>query len=501
MGGIRVLLVNPMRGYEGFLPLGISNLSAALKKGGHQTRLFDTTFFELGVKTERQQGEEITQFKPVNMSPYGVDRKERDVEKKLNEVIAEYQPQLVAISSATSYNYPLARHLIESIADYSGPIIVGGNHVSVSPDEMIGQPRVDMICLGEGEEALLELCDALAEGKEIKNIRNLWVKKGGEIYKNHFRPLVDLDSLPHIDWTIYDERNFYRPFNGKVYRYGHIEMSRGCPYRCTYCINKGLSSLYEGNGKYHRKKSPQRVVEEVAFLKEKYGLEMVKFWDETFLAMGDPELEKFAHLYKPLNLPFLITTRPETMTLKRGKILREIGCVAVSIGIESGNADIRNNVLNRHMSPEAIISAFRVCNEVGIQGSAFSMIGLPYETRKNIFETIELNRRAKVNNANPCIFIPFKGTDLYDLCLKENFLKDPHFEVETYYDSVLEMPQLSRKQIRGLRRTFLLYLRYPKLMYPIIRLAEGENPLSRAIHKFLMKSYNTWQKLVATIKR
>src|SRR5437764_15048154 len=119
-----------------------------------------------------------------------------------------------------------------------------------------------MICVGEGEGPLLDLCDALSTGKDHTTIRNLWVKgHAGEIIKNPLREAVKLDALPMPDYSLFNDERFYFPLGGKMLRMGSVETHRGCPYQCSFCNSPGQVNLYKdaNAGPFFRLKSVENV--------------------------------------------------------------------------------------------------------------------------------------------------------------------------------------------------------------------------------------------------
>lgn len=486
----KILFINPISGIEGFLPIGLSSLISVLRDEGFQIDIFDTTYYETTDYNDRKKNELFGEFLPADMSKFGVGKEQGDYIKDLNEKIRKTKPQIIGVTIPTGYNYPLAIKLIEGIVDYSGILIVGGKPVTVNPEKFIKHEEIDIVCIGEGETPLRQLCLRIKEGKPFTDIKNLWLKVNGNIIKNELGPLEDLDRLPIPSWDLYDERHFYKPFCGKVYRYGHIELSRGCPYRCSYCINESLQDLYKGKGKYYRKKSLSRALEEIKYLKNKYSLEMIKFWDEEFLLFSDSQLEEFACEYKKLNLPFLITARLDSVTENKARLLKEMGCVNVSAGIESGSEYIRTNILSRKMSNEAIIRGITLLNKYSVRTSTLNMLGMPHETRKQVFETIELNRIAKAQNSSIMILQPWDGTKIRKMAVKEGFMKENE-GTYLYTDSCLKMPQLPPQEIRGLAKTFSLYRKVPKFLYPVVRLCEKEGKLRDRLFKFMHKIFKS----------
>lgn len=490
-GNTKILFINPISGIEGFLPIGLSSLIAILRKTGFSMDIFDTTYYQTTDYNDREKNEFVGEFLPADMSKFGVVYENRDYIKNLNEKIGSFSPDLIMVTIPTAYNYPLAMELIEGISDYKGLLAVGGKPVTLNPERFINNHKIDIVCVGEGETAALELCMSLEDKKPYNRIKNLWVKENGEIIKNEIGPLEDLNKLPFPDWDLFDKRHFYKPFRGKVYRYGHLELSRGCLYKCSYCINDKLQELYKGKGRYFRKKNIPRAIEEITYLKDRYSLEIIKFWDEEFFLYTEMELEELAKEYKKINLPFLITARLDSVTEKKARIIKDMGCVNVSAGIETGSEYIRKTVLNRKMSNKEIIRGIGILNKYGIRTSTLNMLGMPFETRRQVFETIDLNKVAHAQNSSVMILQPWDGTKIRETAVKAGFMKGA-CETYLYTDTYLTMPQLTPEEIRALAKTFTLYRKLPKALYPLVGLCEKEgkwrNMLFILLHK-IFKSH------------
>ena len=168
-------------------------------------------------------------------------------------------------------------------------------------------------------------------------------------------------------------------------------------------------------------------------------------------------------------------------------------CVNVSCGIETGNEELRKKILNRNMSNQKIIEGISILNKYNIRTSTLNMIGIPFETRKNAFETIELNRKAKAQNSSIMILQPWGGTTIRKIAIDNNFM-DENTNHYNYTDTCLNMykPYLSRQDILGLTKTFTLYRKVPKILYPLVKLTEKEakwrNKLFKQLHK-IFKSH------------
>lgn len=494
--GIKVLFLNPIVGIdEGVLPMGIAILVSILKSEGHTIELFDTTRFDL----EKGHYVRAINEKYLNFLPIKDNREykkkikcsESELNELFNQKVDEFCPDVIAVSIICSYSYGLAKKLLKGLKYKDAICILGGKHLTADHEAVINESFVDAVCIGDGENAILEFCRRVANKENYSKINNLWVKSNGNIIKNALAPLVKLDNIPYPNWTLFDEQLFYKPLRGKMYRYGYIEISRGCPFNCPYCHNNKERKLFKGLGKTVRLKSVDRAIKEISYMKNRYNLEMIKFLDEDFLAKPVGYLREFSEKYKKLGLPFLIAIRPERMNRENIKLLKDMGCVQASIGVESGNDYIRKNVYKRDEARDIMIQGFKNFKEVGIYATALNMIGAPYETKKQIFDTIDLNRELLSDDCLVSVFQPYKGTLLRDVCIKEGFIsEDEPCEGTTLENSVLNMPQLSKQDIWGFRKTFTLYTRIPKIFYPLMIICRKyDNFLSEVIFLLLAKLF------------
>ncbi|MFH1395323.1 MAG: cobalamin-dependent protein, partial [Candidatus Omnitrophota bacterium] len=323
----RVLFIYPNTMMATLVPIHLSLLSACLRAKSFEVDLFDTTYYKTEEVNFEQKKVELLQIKPFNLNDKGVGFKQTDIYEDLRKKVAEYKPDLIGITMVED-TYDLSRSLLESIKSFDVPVIAGGVFVTFSPEEVISNETVDMVCVGEGEEALVELCEKMSKGEEYSDIKNLWVKKEGKIIKNPLRPLMNIDELPVIDYDIFGRDRLYRPMFGKVFTMIHVELDRGCPYDCTYCEAPHLRKLFQENGCgiYYRKKNVDTIMREMRVLADKYNPDYVNFNSETFLAKPINELKEFAEKYKEINIPFWCQTRPETVTEEKIKILKDMNC-------------------------------------------------------------------------------------------------------------------------------------------------------------------------------
>jgi radical SAM superfamily enzyme YgiQ (UPF0313 family) len=346
-----------------------------------------------------------------------------------------------------------------------------------------------MLCIGEGEKVIVELANKIENKLDYSNISNLWVKKDGKIIKNPIGPLINLNELPMQDWSIYEKERFYKPMGGKVWISGPIELNRGCPYQCAFCCNANLQKVYKEHGFYARERKIENFIEELKIKQKEYGLQYLYLVAETFLQISDEKFNKFIEMYKDIKLPFWVQSRPETINLKKIKKLKEVGCEGLSIGVEHGNEEFRRNILNRFVSNENIIKAFKIAKKSGIRICANSIVGFPTETRELFFDTVGLNRKLKADNCIINIFCAYRGTKLWELSIKKGYIQKDAIAGDYRSDAELNMPQLSKEEIKGLQRTFPLYVKFSKKMWPKINKAEKFNEEGNSIFEELSNIY------------
>ena len=416
---VAFVYIDPSYRVMGPFHVGIGSLIAYLRRGGHECQFYH-------VLGNVDEGEYV-------------------------DFLTGNRPDVVAFSIVTN-TFPHLAPLARLTRGHSKALtICGGIHPTLSPEEVIALEDIDVVCLGEGEEALLEVCDNLGAGKDIAGIANLWVKQDGKVHRNPLRPLVDdLDTLPFPDREVFPyEKSFDVGFMGRsVYM-----ASRGCPYNCNYCCNHAVKQLYGGNG-YIRLRSVENLIEEVEIVTKNFPQVEYNVFHDDLLPLNKQWFEDFTREYsKRIKLPFEMNCQPNLMNRDIARMARSAGCSLMRFGVESGNEYVRREVLDRHVSTQRIIDAFSFCDEVGIKTLSYNMLGLPFETRAQILDTVKLNARVKPKVIHVSIFYPYRGTKLFETCKKEGLLTDKH--TDSYFeDTVLEQKSISAEEVRAFRRLF-----------------------------------------------
>jgi radical SAM superfamily enzyme YgiQ (UPF0313 family) len=274
-------------------------------------------------------------------------------------------------------------------------------------------------------------------------IQNLgWRKEDGTVIVNPIRPPEDLSNLPKFPWHL-----FPRKFAVDADGYLFIRATRGCPFSCNYCCNAAYLELY-GKG-YLRHRPIPDVIQEMAFLKEKYYPKTLYFTDEMLIWDKGYSLELFREIKEKVNHPFGFLARVEYIDDEIVKAAKECGCVHVGLGVECGDEQFRKEKLNRHTTNQQIIHAFRLLKNAGIKTASFNIIGYPFpEECKRTVKTVSLNKVISPDFVQFTIFYPFPGTKLYEYCLKEDLIDlEKQKKAKNIYDeSILKGVSLHDKR-------------------------------------------------------
>ncbi len=476
---MRVLLIYPNIYGMNMLPPAIGLFTALLRQHGHEVELFDSTTWKIpgeDFDSDKEKEKYLT-ARPFDDSKLHKGLHTTDVFDDFTNKINAFKPDLLAASVVEDL-VPVLSRLLSHVQDRRIPTIVGGVFATFAPDKTMNLPGVDMVCIGEGERVLVELCRRMEAGADYSDIPGLWVRKGTEIVKNPMAPPVDVNKNPRIDLSLFDESRLYRPMQGKVWRMLPVETHRGCPYQCTYCNSPAQRKLYraETNSSFCRKKDFASIREEMLYYRDELKAEALYFWADTFLAYTQREFDQFCEIYEDIRLPFWCQSRPETVRLDRIKRLMDLGLFRMSFGIEHGDETFRKKVLRRNISNQTIVERLGLLNTVDLKFSVNNIMGFPTETRELAFQTIELNRKVKSDNANAYSYSPFHGTYLRDLSEKLGYCPKDLIARSAMKPTLLDMPDFPPEAIEGLRRCFSLYVLMPRSRFKDIARAEKLTP-------------------------
>ncbi len=332
------------------------------------------------------------------------------------------EPICVGVSSLTG---PQIEHGIRAshIVKESGArskVVWGGVHATLLTEQTVSHPMVDIVVVGEGEFAFRDLVHALKNGRDLSEVKGIAFKKDGKTVRTPPQDLVDLNDLPELPYHLINVED-YVGSQGRFPRESARSLifisSRGCPWHCTYCCNPRLSQ------RRWRSMSAGLTYERVAALVDKYRLDSITFHDEEFL-VDKNRAEEVARLVGG-RFQFWIQGRMDLLKRTDLHVLEKGGLCAVQPGIESGSPRILK-LINKGEGVEDFLEANRRMAETDIHPLYNFMMGFPTETHEEVMQSVDLalrlldeNRKAQLSGFYVCV--PYPGTDLFDLALKEGF--------------------------------------------------------------------------------
>ena len=435
---MNILLIYPgMRGTKLLPPYSLAALSAMIReRSQHKVSILDLTWH--------------TSFESV------VDR-----------AINEFCPDVVGLSVVSHFVLPaleISRHVKEK---YGIPIIWGGVHPTLATDDVMRNNCIDFVAIGEADYTLLEFLDS---GLKPNRISGLAYRDGSHVVVNTLRPVPeDLDALPFPDWSDFDMEKYFLLSNNHM----PIMVSRGCPYRCTYCSNHALKKLLPG--KYVRFRSPARVLNECEHLYALYrdrGLKYLFFYDDTFILKPDFVFE-FCSEYKlhglHRKLLWNVNVRADLIREDIVKAMAEAGCYRVRMGVEAGNEAIRNELYKRGMSNDDIMKAVAIIKRYNVQLRVQFIIGAPWEDLASLEETFELAKRIDPDHILFPILQPLPGTEIRQIAKESGLLEDSVWrDPKTMYtSSMLRTEYLSRDEIDSYARKLNYYFRWKMIAHAL----------------------------------
>lgn len=395
--------------------MGVSILSRELMEAGHEVAILHVS--------------EIMGY------PFEVERICLDAE--------EFSPDLLALSFGSNY-FPhamaLARSLRKRLPDVW--IACGGIHTTLNPEDVIREPAVDIVCMGEVDGGhLVRFIERLEQGRGHVEFGNYWVRSNGHVQRNSLTFLPDISRQTFLNFDLIDYRALTR------IRKGFLEVisSRGCPYKCSYCQNHALYSTYRdglGRFQYLRQREVGNLIGELQEAHRRFGEEIrcVVFADDTFI-MNKAWIRAFSDAYpRHFQVPFSCCGLVKLVDMEVAEALAAAHCAIVRFGIETGDEGIRSRILNKPMKDADFETGIRILRHFDINIGGYAMIGIPGETASDILKTYEYAARLRLDVVRSSIFHPYPNTDGYRYCLDRGLI-DQRAESTSYsFTSVLKWP-------------------------------------------------------------
>ncbi|MBU2577744.1 B12-binding domain-containing radical SAM protein [Patescibacteria group bacterium] len=411
MKKVALLIPNYKSGFKlESVPLNLAYLGAVLEKEGHKVKGFNLYF-------ENLTGEEILKW------------------------------DIFGISSPTSV-FPETVKLAKKIKKINPGcvVVVGGPHPTACPEECLGVKEIDYVISGEGESAFPLLIKAFEKKVSLAEVPSLAYRKKGKIRKNPKGIITDLDEIPFPAKHIFDTSLY--PSKQKAY--GDIIASRGCPFKCTNC-KPGLDSIAP-----YRLRKPERVVDEMEWLFNQYGVRHFTFSDSELVG-PKPWVKKFTSeiIKRKLKITYSCNGRVDQIDREVLNLLKKSGCIFIGYGIESGSQEVIDKLLKKGIDLKKTEEIISETVKSGIGAGGWFMVGIPGETEEQVRKTIEFARKLDLLIIEISIATPWPETGFFTTCKENDWLLTEDWGKMNEKNFVaIETPFLKAEEVKALFASF-----------------------------------------------
>ncbi|WP_306532913.1 B12-binding domain-containing radical SAM protein [Geobacter sp.] len=381
----------------------------------------------------------------AGLAPVIIDQRvEPDYAGKVRALLP--QSLFVGITSMTGEQLRYAIDLIALVKELSPatPVVFGGTHATLLPEQAIEAEGVDIVVAGEGEGAIAEIAACLQGKGELDHVRGIYFKRGNQVVSTPARDLPEIDNLPAPAWDLIDTGT-YTDFT--------IQAGRGCPYRCTYCYNMKI------NGGRWRARSPEAIVEEMKYLYFAKGVTDFFFVDDNFFSRFD-RVQAICDLIvrSGLRIGWKATCRADCFkrfTPPFIDLLKRSGVAQLFVGGESGSPAILERI-SKKITVEDIVSTVEVSRDHGLPTSIAFMTGFPFETDRDRELTFRLMDRLRaihpaISLDGVNIYTPYPGNGMYEESKQYGLVEPASLsEWSTYVFNLGNLPWFTRAQSRML---------------------------------------------------
>lgn len=354
---------------------------------------------------------------------------------------------LCVIETSTP-SFPFDLRTMQAVKDELGiPVIAIGPHTTIFHREALAaHPCIDYIARGEYEITVMELVKRLGDGRDPRGVPGISYRRNGAVVVNEDRPrLEDLDSLPYPARDLYRWERYHEPSHLALPWITMIT-SRGCPFRCTYCLWPQV--MYGGK---FRARSARNVVDEVEHCVRRYKPGEIFFDDDTFTIGKKRVLELCDEIVRRgIEVIWSCMGRVDTVDEEMLSRMRRAGCRKIKFGVETGSTAIMKTI-RKGIDLGKVPGAFEAAKRCGLEVHGTFMVGLPGETEETVRETVALAKSLPNDSLQFSIATPFPGTEFFDRCRRDGLLVTEDWaDYDGTFGAVVSYPDLSKEQIEAL---------------------------------------------------
>ena len=433
-----IVFINPKDTFTPLPPLGLMIMCALARKNDYTATIVDAEIEKLS-------------------------------DAQLADMLKREKPAIVGVPIFTpTYSQALGVLRLVKSVDPTIKTVLGGAHATLYP-EVLEKEDVDYVVRGEGEITFIELVDFILHGKgKLEDIKGISYKSNGKILHNPNRELIhDLDSLP---WAARDTVPIEK-YPGVLMPNLHPETqvmgTRGCPFKCAFCSN----AIF---GKSVRFRNAMNVVDEVEFLIEKYRIKSLFFYDDGLNYKAD-WLNTICDEFIKRGINEKIEWKGQ-VRVNKGFVNQEMlnkmhkaGCWMLAWGVESGNQTILNNI-HKCITLGEVEAAMKMSSKAGIRNLGLFMAGNMTETKETVYDTIRFSKKLMFSGLDYLqwsIAIPYPGTEFYDVCKKNGWIKADGWEdwKDDKQVAIIDMPEMPQEWLQKTRaKAYKMFYMDPRYM-------------------------------------
>lgn len=448
---MRICLINPPRiqprawGKPSVVPpMGLAYIAAVLKKA-HEVNIVDAP-------TEGWRN-----LQQIDETKYQVGLSNSEIADK----VKQWSPDIVVIEIPFSGWIKPAFEVASTVKSINKSIftVLEGQHPSARPKDCLANPSIDFVVIGEPENTIIELANALEKkAPDYNAIKGIgFVQDGVPVITAPRPPLEDLDSLPFPARDLLPMKEYFAavkeiPLRGEIYKpWAEILTSRGCPYSCVFCTHHIVW------GRKWRGRSPENVVDEIEQVVKTYHVKQIDFLDDN-MTLDPKRMENICDLIIKRGLKIEWFTpngvRADTLNERLLTKMKKSGCKKIRVAPESGVQHVVDHIIKKNLDLKSVEHAVVLCKKVGIKVGCFFVIGLIGETKEQINETIKFAYRLRQLGAESFVFsiaAPIQGTELYEQAKRGGFLRDCFGdEALASAEPLIETPEFTANELREL---------------------------------------------------
>jgi len=360
-------------------PFWLAQCGALLKKRGYSVQYIDSIAEDLGIDGTVERFREI-------------------------------RPDMVVIATSTPTIHTdllMARLAKESVGAVT---VLVDTHVTVFHRELVAEPFVDAAVRGEFEVAVPDIADALGRGTDLSRVEGVTWKRDGEVIENADRPLIkDLDDLPWPDRDLVPAERYIVGLRTQDPCF-MVMASRGCPFRCTFCL--WVPVMFNNKVRF---RSAGKVVDEILELQRRYGAREVFFHDDT-VNITVRRVEELCReiLDRGVKIGWIANFRADQTTPELFRLMKKAGCTKILLGVESGSQKLLDEAIDKEITLQEVEDTIRWAKEAGIRVHCTYSLGAPGETRETMKETLDFIKKTEPDDIQVSLMTPIPGTPFYE---------------------------------------------------------------------------------------